>query len=314
MFTGAGRLLAATLPVNSASRLCPFMPLPRPCRISPAAAGSGGGRVGSRRPKSGNRAKQWRGRAVFRVGGLLLLPQPSHRNARPPSTPMVTATPSPSRRPPAPPYCPSTPSGRTPPPTRSTPPATSPPTCLCRAWLGPLSRCLPSPDFARRHPVRWWGASVGGGRKPANPWEAVAGPSAPSCQQAPLRARALRNGLVAGSGDDQQAALWTVDGKLSTKIAGGTRAQAIGATGTVTWRCLSASGWTPPKWLIRLWEPPKPLMCPTHLHLSGLGGGGGRVSHLGGDPTVGIRRWGSDGGDPTVGIRRWGLQKFAGWG
>jgi hypothetical protein len=44
---------------------------------------------------------------------------------------------------------------------------------------------------------------------------------------------AIRNGLVAGSWDGQQAALWTVDGKLSTKIAGGTRAQAIGATGTV---------------------------------------------------------------------------------
>jgi hypothetical protein len=44
---------------------------------------------------------------------------------------------------------------------------------------------------------------------------------------------AIRNGLVAGSWDEQQAALWTVDGKLSTKIANSTRAQAIGATGAI---------------------------------------------------------------------------------
>ena len=44
---------------------------------------------------------------------------------------------------------------------------------------------------------------------------------------------ALRGGIVAGSSNSQTATLWTVDGKLSTKIAGGTAATAIGATGTV---------------------------------------------------------------------------------
>jgi hypothetical protein len=42
----------------------------------------------------------------------------------------------------------------------------------------------------------------------------------------------LRAGVVAGA-SGQQAALWTADGKLSTKIAGGTAATAIGASGTV---------------------------------------------------------------------------------
>ncbi|GAA3433198.1 hypothetical protein GCM10018954_028010 [Kutzneria kofuensis] len=44
---------------------------------------------------------------------------------------------------------------------------------------------------------------------------------------------AIRGGLVAGSYDEAQAALWKVDGTLSSKIAGGTKAEAIGATGTV---------------------------------------------------------------------------------
>jgi hypothetical protein len=43
----------------------------------------------------------------------------------------------------------------------------------------------------------------------------------------------IRAGVVAGSYGGTQAALWTADGKLSAKIAGGTAATAIGATGTV---------------------------------------------------------------------------------
>ena len=59
---------------------------------------------------------------------------------------------------------------------------------------------------------------------------------------------AIRGGLVAGAYDGAQAALWTVDGKLSTKIAGGTAAEAIGATGTVGGRAFDGQTYSTVLW------------------------------------------------------------------